>query len=54
MVLYYTSLERFARDKHSSLLDTVVSYKENKCCEYQPLGQYSQHFNFFVTYKLPQ
>jgi hypothetical protein len=25
-----------------------------KCCEYGPRGLYSQHFIFFVTYKLAQ
>jgi hypothetical protein len=29
-VLIYTSRERLARDKHSSLLDPFVSYEENK------------------------
>jgi len=27
-VLHYTRLERLAREKHSSLLDPFVSYKE--------------------------
>ncbi len=26
----YTKLERLARDKHSSLLDSFISYKENE------------------------
>jgi len=29
-VLHYIWMERLARDKHSSLLDTHVSYKENE------------------------
>jgi hypothetical protein len=28
-VLHYTSLERLATDKHSSLLDSSVNYEEN-------------------------
>jgi hypothetical protein len=33
-MLNCTRLEMLVRDKHSSLLDHVVSYKE--CCEYGP------------------
>jgi hypothetical protein len=31
-MLHYTILERPDNDKHSSLLRTLVSYEENKCC----------------------
>ncbi len=28
--LHYTRLERFARDKHSSILGLIISYEENE------------------------
>jgi hypothetical protein len=31
-VFHYTKLEKLARDKHSSLLGSFVSYKENEVC----------------------
>jgi hypothetical protein len=50
-VLYTTKLERLGGYKHSSLLDLFVSYEENEVLWIQPLGPYSQHFIFIVTYE---
>jgi hypothetical protein len=36
LVLDYNRLEMPVRDKHSSLLDPLVSYKKMKGCEYAP------------------
>ncbi len=30
IVLHYSKIERVAKDKHSSLLDLFISYKENE------------------------
>ncbi len=51
VALYLT--ESPAKNKYSSLLGQFVTYKENKLLWIQPQGQYSQHFIFIVTYKLP-
>ncbi len=40
--------------QQSSLLGWFISYIENKVSWIQPLGPYSQHFIFFVTYKQAQ
>jgi hypothetical protein len=32
LVLHYTRLKRLAKDKHSSLLSSFISYEEMKCC----------------------
>jgi hypothetical protein len=50
-VLHDTWLERFARDKHSNLLDPFLSYEENEGLLIQTLEPYSQHFIFFLTYE---
>jgi hypothetical protein len=36
-------------DKHISLLGAFISYEENEVLWKQPMGQYSQHFIFFLT-----
>jgi hypothetical protein len=36
-VLHYTRLERLARDKHSDLLGTFISYEENEVLRIQHL-----------------
>jgi hypothetical protein len=38
----------FVRDKHSSLLDPLVSYAKNEVLRISTIGQYSPHF---VTYE---
>jgi hypothetical protein len=43
-------LERLAGDKHSSLLETFVSYEKNEMLWMQLQGPHSQHFIFFVTF----
>jgi hypothetical protein len=42
------------RDKHSSLLDLFVSYKENKVLLIWSFMPYSQNFIFIVTYEFAQ
>ncbi len=37
--------------KHSSLIVPNVSYEENEVLWILSLGQYSQHFIFFITYE---
>jgi hypothetical protein len=46
---YYIRLERLFGEKHSSLLDPFVSYKEKKVLRIHLQVPYSQHFIFFVT-----
>ncbi len=53
-VLHNTRLKRLGSNKHSSLFGTVISYDENEVLWIWPLGLYSQHFTFFVTYKCAQ
>jgi hypothetical protein len=50
-VLQNTTLERLAREKHSSLFRPFVIYEKIMFCEYGPWfqGPYSQHVIFFVT-----
>jgi hypothetical protein len=47
-------LDMLVRDKWSSLLGPFVSYKENEVLWIQHKQPYSQHFIFYVTYKLAQ
>ncbi len=53
---YYITLgwKGLPGDKHSSLLCTFWSYKENEELRNWPLGLYRQHLIFFVTYKSAQ
>jgi hypothetical protein len=53
-MLYYTRLERPAKNKHSSLLGPLVSYEGKKVLWVQSLELYSRHFIFFRTYKKAQ
>jgi hypothetical protein len=53
-VLDHNRLDMRVWDKHSSLFDSFVSYKENEVMWMRPQGTYSQHFIFFVTYELAQ
>jgi hypothetical protein len=52
--LYFTRLERLSNDEHSSLLVAFISYEENDVLWIQPLGLYSRHFIFFLTYEWAQ
>jgi hypothetical protein len=47
-------LKLISCDKHTSLLGAFVSYEENEVLWKLPLGQYSQNFIFFLTYKWAQ
>jgi len=52
-VLYYTWLERLARDKHCSLLGLLVNYEENGMLCNQHLGKlitFNRQFLFSVTF----
>ncbi len=40
------------RDKQAYLLDQLIGYEENEVLWLHSLSLYSQHFIFFVTYKL--
>jgi hypothetical protein len=53
-VSYYISTDEIVMDKNSSFLDSFVSYEEIDVLWIQSLGSYSQHFIFFITYKLAQ
>ncbi len=44
--------ESLASDKHFGLYVPFISYVENEVLLFLPQGAYSQHFIFFVTYKL--
>ncbi len=52
--MQYTRLEKFTRNKASSLLGQFLSYKENEVSWILPQGPYAQHFIFFVTYEYTQ
>ncbi len=52
--LYYSRLERLAKDKHSSLLGSFVSYNEIEELWIRPLWHCLQHFIFFIAYKYTQ
>jgi hypothetical protein len=43
MVLHYTKLQRLARNKHTSLLGPIVSYKENELLWGGSLGLYCSY-----------
>ncbi len=50
-VLYYTTLERPVKDKHTTLLSSFVIYEEKKCSEY---GQvYFARVLYYTTPKRP-
>jgi hypothetical protein len=53
-MLYYTRLEMITTDKHSSLLGSSVSYKENEVLGIRSQVPYSQSLIFFMTYDWPQ
>ncbi len=49
-MLHYTSLERFASDKHSSLAGPIRKFQRKQgIVNMTPEAVYSQHFIFFVT-----
>jgi hypothetical protein len=50
-VFHYSRPEWLARDKHSGFLGPFKTCKENEVLWIRPLGLYSQHFTFFVTYE---
>jgi hypothetical protein len=54
LVFYIKLVENACQGQYSSLLGPFVSNEGKKVSWAQPLGQYSQHFIFFVTYKLVQ
>jgi hypothetical protein len=49
ILLQYTKLESFARNKHTRLLGLFISYKENEVFWIFSLGLYSYSFIFFIT-----
>jgi hypothetical protein len=53
-VLHYARMEKFARDKHSSLLDPFEGHKEKEVLWIQFHVSYLQHFIFFITYEWTQ
>jgi hypothetical protein len=53
-VLYYSRLERLARDKHPRFSDQFVRYGENALLLIQSQELYSQHIILNITHKWAQ
>jgi hypothetical protein len=53
-VLDYIGLDILVSDKHSSLLDSFVSYEEIGVLWILSQGLCSKHYMFFITYKWAQ
>ena len=52
-ISHNTRIKRLSIDKHSSLFKAFVSYEEIEELRIRPLGTYSQHIIFFLTYDGP-